>query len=94
MLGLRRSKGKGAKIWAGAIVVTSGETLDTGLSHIEGASFTTVEATDVDAATTYTWISSHTGGTITFKVSEIATYGTTGTSADRVVYGIVVGRVE
>jgi len=91
MLGLRRSKGRGTKLWAGCITVSNAETLNTGLDHIEGAAFTTVEATDVDAATTLAWIDSHSGGTITFQVAEIATYGN---STDSVVYGVVVGRVD
>jgi len=91
MLGLRRSKGRGQKLWAGAIVVSDDETLNTGLDHIEGAAFSSVEDTAIDANTGIAWIKSHSGGTITFKTGVLGAYTD---ATDMVAWGIVIGRVD
>jgi len=92
MYGLERSKGRGAKIWAGIIDVANGETLNTGMDHVEGCAFTPVEATDVDGASPLICVKSISGGTITFTSAEIATTHTVATAT--IAYGIVVGRTE
>jgi len=91
MFGARRSKGRGSKLWAGKITVSDSETLDTGMDHVEGAAFITVEATNIGAASGLLWIKSISGGTITFMSGALAAYAN---MTDDVAYGIVVGRVN
>jgi len=91
MFGSRRSKGRGGKLWAGAIILDDSETLNTGMDHIEGAAFITVEGTDIDDNSPGLWIKSISGGTITFMTGEIGLY----TNVSNVVaYGVVIGRVD
>ena len=91
MFGARRSKGRGGKLWAGKFTVTDGETLVTGMDHIEGCAFITVEGTNIDDDSEGLWIKSISGGTITFVTGKIGLYTNI---TDAVAYGIVVGRVN
>jgi hypothetical protein len=88
---LERGGGRGAYIGGFQITVSDAETLDTGLDTVEGIGAIDLEDTDIDAASSHTWVDSVSGGVITFQTAEIDTYGD---STDTICWLIVLGRVN
>jgi len=70
----RRGSGKGGKLWAGFVVVSNGETVDTGLTKIEGMSEPFFLDADIDATTPIAAYSGVSGGIITFVVKDLDDY--------------------
>ena len=74
LFGLRGGGGKGPKLWAGIIEVSDGETIDTGLTKIEGMLSPFCKDADIDATTPIAKYSAVAGGVITFVVADIDDY--------------------
>lgn len=87
----RARGGKGPKVWAGAIIVSDGETLDTGLSVIDAPAYMGSGAPD---GATNCWVTAETisGGEITFGTGQKTTPGAAVTDATG--YLVVIGSVR
>ena len=100
LYGIGRALGRGARLWAGNIIVSDAETIDTGLDTLEAVTATPVEATAPTTTLRIVEVQSVSGGTITFIARQCVL--TTAADADRdldpstdtVAYVIVAGAIR
>jgi len=88
LFSLGPGRGKGAKIWAGVIQVSDGETIATGLSKIEGMAAPFATDADIDADTPVVRYSSVALGVVTFVTGKLGAYANL---TDTDCYWIVAG---